>query len=356
MSEKTIPPETNLKVNGPTFLSLLNGYRKGLPLNRARKKFIKGICSIAAKYYLKKPDVVELLYIKFPTFKSIVDAAMNELYFRLGFERGYKLTSINIEIDNTCNLICRMCPVNNGMERKKGFMDIHLFKKIIDDNPFLDFVLAFQWGEPLLHKNFFEMIGYANSKGIRTMITTNGTLLDDDMIEKLVKSGLERLTISVDGVGDTHTRIRGYDYYKLKENIIKLKTVRDRFKSKMKIDISMVVFEDTEGEMERYFNEWRGVADRVQVVPRFTSSQRKHRCRELWRGTTVVLWDGRVTICCADYDGRMIIGDVNKEKLINIWNGEKMRSLRRMHVKEEFPGVCRNCGEYKSEKVSQRFN
>lgn len=324
--------------------------------NRFKDKFIKEISLITARYYLKKPDVAELIYIKFPTFKSIFNALMNELYFRLGLEKGYRLTSVNIEIDNACNISCKMCPVNNGMERKKGFMDINLFKKIIDDNPHLDFVLAFQWGEPLLHKNFFEMIEYANNKGIRTMITTNGTLLDDEKIERLATSGLERLTFSVDGIGDTHTSIRGFDYYKLKENIIQLKNARDRLKSKLKIDISMVIFEDTEGEVEKYYKEWRGIVDRIQVIPRFVPAARKNKCRELWRGTTVVLWDGRVTICCADYDGKAIIGDVNKERLINIWNGEKMKNLRRMHANGEFPGICKNCGEYKSDKVSQRFN
>lgn len=325
-------------------------------LSEIRDKYIRKMFFFAAKHYLKKPDLAELLYIKFPTFKSIFNGIMNEFYFRLGLEKGYELTSVNLEIGNFCNLFCKMCPVNNGMERKKGFMDIKLFKKIIDENPQFDFVLPFQWGEPLLHKNFFEMVNYAALKGTRTMITTNGTLLDDKNIKSLVTSGLSRITFSIDGYGDTHTKIRGFDYYKLKENIVRLKEARDRTKSRLKIDISMVIFEDTEGDLERYYNEWKAIADRIQVIPRFVSSSRKTKCRELWRGTMVVFWDGRVSICCADYEGKAIIGDANKQRLIDIWNGEKMKRFRKMHANEELSGICKNCGEYKSTKVSQRFS
>jgi len=323
--------------------------------SQADNKIARRIAGLAAKYYLGKPDVSELLQIKTPTISSVINAAINELFFRLGLEHGYKLTTVNIEITNHCNIKCKMCPVSGKMQRQKGFMSFSLFKKIIDENPQIEFILPFQWGEPLLHKDIFEMVKYAALKGIRVMLTSNGTLLNAEICNKIIDSGLLRITFSVDGVGDTYTRIRGVEYSALKNNILLLKKIRDERKSSLKIDISMVVFEDTEQQVERLFSEWKPLVDRVQVIPVFTQIERKTKCRELWRGIVVVLWDGRVTVCCADYDGSMIYGDANEERLIDIWNGQQMRKLRREHRQGKFSGACKNCGEYESSKVSKRF-
>jgi radical SAM protein with 4Fe4S-binding SPASM domain len=320
-----------------------------------QQALVKNSVALVAKYYLKKPDLTELIALKFPTFGSMVVAAMNELCFLLGLDRGFRLTSVNFEATNHCNLCCKMCPVNHGMEREKTFLEFELFKHIIDENPQLEFILPFQWGEPLLHKQIFDMIVYARHKGIRTMMTTNGTLLNPAVNREILEAGLNRLTFSVDGFGDTHTAIRGYSYEKLKEKIVEFKAMRDQLQAKTQIDISMVVFEDSEADVERYFQEWEGIADRVQLIPRFVSGTRKNKCRELWRGTLVVLSNGLVTTCCADYEGKMVVGDAHKERLRDIWNGRNMRKLRRQHVRKHFPRICRTCAEYESGVVSKRF-
>ena len=323
--------------------------------SRAENRITRFLVGIAAKYYLGKPDVSELLQIKMPTIGSVINAALNELFFRLGLERGYKLTTVNLEVTNHCNIKCKMCPVSGSMQREKGFMSLGLFKKIIDENPRIEFILPFQWGEPFLHKEIFEMVKYASNKGIRVMLTSNATLLNDQMCNKIIDSGLERITFSVDGVGSTYTAIRGVEYSAIKNNILLLKKIRDAKKSSLKIDISMVIFEDTEQEVERFFSEWKPLVDRVQVIPVFTAMERKSPCRELWRGIAVVLWDGKVTVCCADYDGRMFYGNANEQRLVDIWNGQRMRRLRREHRQRKFSGICKNCGEYESRQVSKRF-
>lgn len=239
-------------------------------------------------------------------------------------------------------------------------MDFSLFKEIVDKNRGVEFVLPFQWGEPFLQRDFLKMVKYATSKGIRVMFTTNGTMLNDDICRKIAESGAERITISFDGIGETHMKIRGFDYYKLREKVLNLKKIRDevksKLKSKLKIDISMVVFKETENDVGRLYEEWGSVADRVQLIPRFVSGKRTVRCRELWRGIIVVLCDGRVSICCADYEGEAIVGDARKQTLAEIWNSKKMRECRRAHIKGKFPPICENCNEYETDLVSKRFS
>lgn len=316
---------------------------------------MKFLARFVARYYLRKPDLEELVLIKFPDFRSAFVAALNELSYLLRLTRSYCLNSVNIEITNQCNLACAMCPVNQNMHRPKESISFDFFKKIIDENPQLKFVLAFQWGEPLLHDDLPKMISYCSRRGIRTMVTSNAFLLNDKLSEELIDAGLTRITFSVDGVGEIYERIRGRAYEEFKNKVLGFKEIRDRKKSPLKIDTSMVVFEKTEQDVDRYLAEWKDIADRVQLIPRLDSGKRVSKCRELWRGALIVLSSGLVTVCCADYEGRLVVGDAKKEPLKKIFNGARIRLLRKAHIAGKFPSICANCDEYESDKVSKRF-
>ena len=319
------------------------------------RKLAGWIASVGARYYLGKPDVRELLEVKFPTMQAVGNALGNELAFRTGRERSHVLSSVNLELTNHCNLRCTICPVNTTMQRAKGYMDPALFRRVIDENPNLDFVLAFQWGEPLLHPQFFELTRYAADRGIRTMITSNGTHLTPENRAGLLACGLDRITFSVDGDHATHMAIRSYDLDVLRRDIMTLVRERDESDSPLRIDISMVVDQATEGALDTYFVDWKGIADRVQAIPRIVAERRASPCRELWRGTLVVLWDGRVTTCCVDSEGLLTVGDATTAPLSEIWNGEGMRGIRRAHTDGAFPSLCGMCGEYEHPTVSKRF-
>ena len=313
------------------------------------------IASAGARFYLGKPDVRDLLEVKFPTLGAVANAVRNEVAFRRRRPRSHVLSSVNLELTNHCNLKCTICPVNTTMRRAKGFMDPALFRRVIDENPQLDFVLAFQWGEPLLHPQFFELVRYAADRGVRTMITSNGTYLSPENRAKLLECGLERITFSVDGDRETHFSIRHYDLERLRTDVQALRTERDAAGARLRIDVSMVVDRATEHALEGYRADWSGVADRFQAIPRLVAERRTHPCRELWRGTLVVLWDGRVTVCCVDSEGVLQVGDARTEKLTDVWNGERMRALRGRHAALDFPSLCAMCGEYEHAAVSKRF-
>lgn len=313
------------------------------------------IARAGARYYLGKPDVAELLELKFPDLRSVTEAARNEAAFRRRSPTAPVLSSVNLELTNHCNLRCTICPVNTTMRRPKGFMDPALYRRVIDDNPQLRFVLAFQWGEPLLHPEFFDLVGYAAGRGVRTMITSNGTHLTPENRAKLLTCGLDRLTISVDGDAATHRAIRGYDLETLRRDVEALVAERDAAGSKLRVDVSMVVDAATEHALPSFLEQWAGAVDRVQAIPRLVAERRTTPCRELWRGTLVVLWDGRVTVCCVDSEGLLQVGDARSERLTDVWNGEKMQSIRARHAQGSFPPLCAMCGEYGHDRVSKRF-
>jgi len=318
---------------------------------------------IVAKYYLKRPDVAELIEARYQTWSSLLYASLNLVAFNLKRDRGVRLTSAVLEPTNHCNLKCIMCTVNTSMKRKQGYMDLALFKRVIDDNPQLEYILLFNYGEPLMHPKIFEMIEYAAERGIRPNVTTNGTLLKDDLIDKIVASKLDRITISIDGVGEVYEKIRGTSYAKLEAKVNRLIEIRNATDSNLKIDLAVSVFEMNEDRIQELYDVWENKVDRFQLQPRMyleagtapAELKRTQRCDEVWRGNLIVLWDGTVVPCCYDSEGAMPVGDANTDRLRDIINGEKMRQLRRNLVERRFLGVCANCLEYQTPVVTPRF-
>jgi len=313
------------------------------------------IAPLVARLYLHRPDLESLIAIKYGSARAAALAAWNELLFRLRRESGYRLVSANFEVTNACNLACTICPVNRGMRRPRARQDLGTFVRFLDRNPELEFVLLFQWGEPLLVRELPDMVAAATARGIGTMITTNGTLLTEEWCGRLLDAGLTRLTLSVDGDPESHARIRGVELEPLRRNLLRLRKLRDERRDPMGLDVSMVVNRLTESRWAEVRRTWEGVADRVQAIPQFMVRRRRHPCREPSRGSLVVLSDGSVTVCCADPEGDAIVGHIEDAPLREILNGERMRAFRRAHFRRRFPALCRECGEYATPVSAPRF-
>jgi len=270
-----------------------------------------------------------------------------------------KITSLIIEPTNTCNLRCTFCFVTEGMTREGGFMDFDLFKKIIDDCPNLEHLCMHNWGEPLLHKDIFKMIDYAKNKGVNYVVmNTNGTLVTDKIIDRIVDSKLDIIRFSIDGSAETFKRVRGVELQNIEQNINKLKKVKEKRRPKLKMGVVFTVEEDTEGDAEDYITHWEKIVDHVRLQPKLITSPRTEVCPEPFGkdyGKLVVLWDGRVIPCCVDYNANLTIGSVQNDTIQNLWKNEKMDLLRKQHLNGQFPDTCANCNECESNKTEKRF-
>ena len=270
-----------------------------------------------------------------------------------------KITSLIIEPTNTCNLRCTFCFVTDGMTRDGGFMDFDLFKKIIDDCTDLEHLCMHNWGEPLLHKDIFRMIEYAKNKGVNYVVmNTNGTLLTDKMIDRIVNSKLDIIRFSIDGSAETFKRVRGVELKNIEKNIKKLKIIKEKKRPELKMGVVFTVEEDTEGDAEEYISHWEKIVDHVRLQPKLITSPRTEVCPEPFGkdyGKLVVLWDGRVIPCCVDYNANLMIGHIQNDTIPNLWKSEKLNLLREQHLKGDFPDTCANCNECDSKKADKRF-
>jgi hypothetical protein len=97
-----------------------------------------------------------------------------------------------------------------------------------------------------------------------------------------------------------------------------------------------------------YAHDWAGQQEAKNIEYIQKGHQTKLApCSNLWSELTI-LWTGRVALCCIDYDGKVILGDVNKESLENILKGKKLQITREYHLKRQFDqiGLCKRCNEH----------
>jgi pyruvate-formate lyase-activating enzyme len=333
------------------------GRRRGDGAASVGSRFVAALAGLIARLYLKRPDLADAIAIRYRSPRALLGGFLNEIAYRAGWSRAPVLLSANLELTNRCNLKCTFCPTADGrMARPRGFMEPDLFTRALEGAGPLEFALLFQWGEPLLHPRFEELAGEASRRGVRTLVTTNGTLLDDRRIAGLLRSGVERVTISVDGDERTHEAVRGIPLARTRAAVERLVAARDAAGARTAVDVSMVVAPETEAGTRSFLASFRSLADRVQTIPLLTRGVRRTRCREPWRGGLVVLQDGRCTVCCVDHDGELAVGDARKEDLTSIWNGPAMRDLRRAHATGRLPPICAGCTEHPTDAAAPRFS
>ncbi len=326
-------------------------------VGRGPGRLARAFAGLVARLYLRRAATADVVAIRYRSLRAVLGGIGNEVAYRLGLSRAPALLSANLEVTNRCNLRCTFCPTADGrMERARGFMEPALFDRALDGAGRLEFALLFQWGEPLLHPRFFDLAREARRRGVRTLVTTNGTLLTEARVAGLLEAGLDRVTVSVDGDERTHEAVRGVPLAETRDAVRRLVRARDAGGFATGVDVSMVVAPETESAADAFLAAFRGEAARVQAIPLLVRGPRRTRCREPWRGGLVVLQDGRVTVCCVDHDGVLAVGDARAETLREIWNGPRMRALRRAHATGDLPPLCAGCSEYPTDAAAPRFS
>jgi MoaA/NifB/PqqE/SkfB family radical SAM enzyme len=260
---------------------------------------------------------------------------------------------VQIESTNICNAKCVFCP-RDEMDRKQGVMTMALFRRIVDECAGLgiEHVRLHNYGEPFVDRTLVEKIRYAKQKGIPQVgMISNGSLITEDAARGIIDAGLDAINISVDASGrEVFERTRvGLKYNKVIGNIERLVRLRTLAGSgRPKLILSFVRQNDSEDE-RAFIEHWRRVADKIHVTDLHNwagtlnqHSDVQYPCYRPWL-TFTVLWDGRVALCCADFDGRTILGDLNTSTIREIWNSDQYRAVRREHLESGGPGICRSC-------------
>ena len=305
--------------------------------------------------------------IKNAIFKALYLPGVNSVYRKI-YRRNiikkldnFKLANLTVSVEpsNLCNSRCAMCPYPK-MVRPKKVMGMELFKKIVDDcfsEGIRNFNLNF-YNEPFLDPLLFERVKYMKSKGLKVSFFSNASVLNESMHEKIFESGIDTISFSVDGAKkETYEKIRiGLDFDKTVRNVLSLLEAKnERGLKKPKIRVVFVKQKLNENELEEYKKFW---SDKVGSIVISTDDNRNENskyfksvagkkpfpCKQIWT-EIIAMSNGKVALCCVDADGSVTLGDFNKQTLKEIWESDKFRKIRKLHLNYEADKIplCKNC-------------
>lgn len=169
-----------------------------------------------------------------------------------------KLKNLFWETTLRCNAKCKHCGSRAGENLDlKGELTTEEIKKTLQDiaNKYdaREILINVTGGEPLLRQDLFEVMGFANNLGYYWGMTTNGIMINDEIIEKMKQTRMSTISISLDGLQKSHDEFRQVQgsYAKIIENIKKLK--KANFLNYLQV--TTVVNKSNIDELEQLYNE-----------------------------------------------------------------------------------------------------
>ncbi len=270
---------------------------------------------------------------------------------------------IVLEVTSRCNLRCKGCAFHGPqafVTRPVGDMLEEIWRTTIEQ--------AGGWGnevhlavngggEPLLHSQLKEIVSFALSfPSLRVGFLTNGMLLDRDWAAFLVDCGMDWIALSIDGLSpETHRLVRkGSDLGIVERNLTMLLKEKERAGGKRPaISLNMVAYPEVADQEDAFIEKWIHQVDHV-MVSHYRSPPSSKRwpgvpaerkpCSLLW-SQMVIAWDGRMGLCCEDFNMDHSLGRVGDAPILDIWNGERMSPVRRIHEEGFFENhpLCRTC-------------
>lgn len=267
---------------------------------------------------------------------------------------------VDIELSSTCNLTCPMCyTITDEFKRQVNVtrMDWVLYQKIIDEiGGKVTAIRLSLRGEATLHTKFIEAIKYAKDHGIKEVsMLTHGGKLTLPYFKKMVDAGIDWITISADGVGETYERVRKpLKFDDLLDKLTAIKKYKEEHKLKRPvIKVQGIWPAIAESGPDVYYDTFKPYIDLVAFNPlidylsndthieyleEFTCPQQYQRL--------VIGADGLVMKCSNDEENREVIGDIKQETVHQVWHGKKMQVVRDMHLQPRGfmqSAVCRKC-------------
>jgi len=279
---------------------------------------------------------------------------------------GIRPMGVEIEFTNRCNLSCIFCP-NASHRRARGVMSpetLHVLACGIKDLEIADVTIG-GFGEPLMDAGLPEKLDAlrAGAGQAKISIVTNGVLLNGAIAERICRGRLaDSIHVSIDAeAGGPYADIHGADAFdavvsNLKQ-LNKLKLQHNLDKPAVHVRYKLVsagirrylrfvsVFSDIADAIHPYANlfQWPGSSMPKNGVD-LSRRGIKLACGNLWKSARVN-WNGDVVLCCQDYEGSVVLGNIREQSLLDIWNGDRIAKYRAAHLRGDFDrlGICREC-------------
>lgn len=300
-------------------------------------------------------------------------------------------THIQIQTSSFCGSRCSVCPHSRVSTLKpQGVMEEYLFKKIIDECSHYkpERIIPYLMADPMTDQHIFERISYIRQKIPSTCIeiSTTANKIDPKILDKLFSSPISELRISSFGItreayrkfmpGVNHSEAirnikifidkynkRGRPFDLFIVNIGHLLPYKERKLIKRfcsENDINLIewnVFSRAENvDLNPFYNSWGNkIIERFSINRLKKLSLRKILARKtgcnLQRDThwLHILFNGDICLCCMDWKGEVLLGNVKHASIKEVWNSEKYKNIRKMisSRSDTLPNfLCKRCEEF----------
>ena len=261
---------------------------------------------------------------------------------------------VRYEVTDHCNAECIMCPRDmHKLGRPHGIMNLERYKQSIDEVTDLGCkqVVLTGFGEPMVDKTLERKVAYANSKGLRTYIISNASLLTPERSARLITAGLDELRLSFYGMKKEsyETVMVGLTFETTMQNMASFFETREALGSKRpRLEVSWLVLPENEDDTELFQEYWEPRADAIEIWKphnfgdgrdyrqRYEEISMKTTCGRPENGPLQIQWDGEVVPCCYDYNNQIVLGNAFQQPVLEILNNEKYRLLRMAHSEKKF--------------------
>ncbi len=309
-------------------------------------------------------------------FRLVISFMMSSL-LKIHFFKSHP-AFVSVEPTNICNLRCPECPTGNKSSIvPKGKMDLELCGRIFPQiKKYVIFSNLYFQGEPFLNDNVIEMIRLAHKEKILTSISSNAHFITRDNAENIVKSGLTKIIISLDGHNQrTYEKYRkNGQYQKVIDGLAALQDAKKKLNSHFPlIELQCLLFKHTEVNTKKI----QAIGKRYNVdlikfkTAQFYDSQNvdmlpsdknsrydvddngelnikknfKNRCWKMW-SSCVIAWNGNVLPCCFDKNHSFAFGNIMNSSFDEIWYSAKYQTFRKnIQTNRKQVTMCQNCSE-----------
>lgn len=288
--------------------------------------------------------------------------------------------SVKIELTARCNLACSFCARSMKLRRQTD-MDRDFFERLAVEmrQAGVEELGLFYLGESFLLPWLHEAVAFAKKDAgyPYVFLTTNGTLATAAKVDACMRAGLDSLKFSFNyadaGQFEAVARVKGRLFAAIEANLAAARSIRDRVEAetghRCGLYASYIEYDGEQGRrMAETIERIAPLVDEVYALPLYSQASlvTDDELANGWRPTAGnrgraaalreplpcwsvfteghVTWDGRLSACCFDHDGRFHMGDLRKDSFLGCWNSPRFQALREAHLRRDVRGTaCESC-------------
>jgi len=275
---------------------------------------------------------------------------------------------MRFEPTTKCNYNCLICP-RKKLTRKLGMMSLDTFKlllnKILTETDQYSICTFSGFGEPLLDPTIIEKVEYARERGLQVLILTNASLLTLEKFKEFDDLGVASIRVSFYGASPsaynkTHNIRQKGLFSRIKKTLTEICKIKTNTKLLLTYNVEKYV---NKNDIKDWIKYWQNKVDLLEVwyphnwvnIQKYRKIQQKKlkTCGRPFKGPLQIQMDGTVNMCCFDFDGKLLLGDLKTQILKEIFSSAMYEKIYKCHNSGNFRNsglICENCDQRNADK------